>query len=78
MRFITQKKIANFLNKNIFSDHKQRPLKAKDFSVHFDDICFATSLILKGNPIGRFASRIIPATLLISAYETGTKTKKDE
>ena len=71
-------KVANGINHTIFPEHKQRPLKAKDFSVHFDDICFATSLILKGNPIGRFASKIIPATLLISAYETGTKTKKDE
>ena len=71
-------KVANCINSNIFSDHKKRPLKAKDFSIHLDDICFAMSLILKGNPIGNIASRIIPATLLLSAYETGTKTKNDE
>ena len=71
-------KVANYINHNIFPEHKQRPLNIKDFSVHFDDICFATSLILKGNPIGQFASKIIPATLLVSAYETGTRTKKDE
>ena len=70
--------VANKINDCIFPQHKKRPLKTKDFAVHFDDICFAASLILKGNPIGNFANRIIPATLLLSAYETGTKTKKDE
>ena len=54
------------------------PLKTKDFAVHFDDLCFAASLILRGNPIGSAASKLIPATLLLSAFETGTKTKKDE
>ena len=71
-------KVANGINSVIFSEHKQRPLKSKDFAVHFDDICFATSLIFKGNKLGTFANRLIPATLLLSAYETGTKTKKDE
>ena len=69
--------VANDINHCLFPDHKQRPLKLKDFTVHFDDICFATSLILKGNKIGQFASRIIPATLLLSAYETGTKNKNE-
>lgn len=71
-------KIANKINHFIFPEHKQRPLKLKDFSVHVDDVCFATSLILKGNPIGKLASKIIPATFLVSAYEAGTKTKNDE
>ena len=71
-------KVSNFVNSIIFPEHKQRPLKTKDFAVHFDDICFATSLIFKGNKLGNFANRLIPATLLLSAYETGTKTKKDE
>ena len=70
--------VANKINSFIFPEHKKRPLKIKDFALHFDDICFATSLILKGNPIGNFASRIIPATLLLSAIETGNKTKKDK
>lgn len=70
--------VANKINSSVFPEHKKRPLKTKDFAVHFDDICFAASLILKGNPIGAFASRIIPATLLLSAYETGTKTRKDK
>lgn len=69
--------VANDINSKIFPEHKRRPLKAKDFTVHFDDICFATSLIFKGNKLGQMASRIIPATLLLSAYETGTKTKED-
>ena len=71
-------RVANAINSVIFPEHKQRPLKTKDFAVHFDDICFATSLIFKGNPVGNFANRLIPATLLLSAYETGTKTKKNE
>ena len=70
--------IANDINSQIFPEHKRRPLKLKDFTVHFDDICFAASLILKGNKIGQIASRIIPATLLLSAYETGTKTKYED
>ena len=68
-------KVANKINSSIFEDHKNRPLKIQDFSAHFDDVCFATSLILHGNKLGEYASRIIPATLLVSAYETGTKTK---
>lgn len=71
-------KISNKINSFIFPDHKQRPLKTKDFAVHFDDLCFAASLILRGNPIGSAANKLIPATLLLSAFETGTKTKKDE
>ena len=71
-------KVANGINSFIFPEHKQRPLKTKDFAVHFDDLCFAASLILRGNPIGNIANRLIPATLLLSAYETGTKTKKDD
>ena len=71
-------KVANGINSVIFPEHRRRPLKSKDFAVHFDDICFATSLIFKGNKLGTFANRLIPATLLLSAYETGTKTKKDE
>lgn len=67
--------VANDINSCLFKEHKKRPLKLKDFSVHFDDICFATSLIFKGNKLGEYASLIIPATLLLSAYETGTKNK---
>ena len=71
-------KVANGINSVIFPEHKQRPLKSKDFAVHFDDLCFATSLIFKGNKLGTFANRLIPATLLLSAFETGTKTTKDD
>lgn len=70
-------KIANKINSSVFPEHKTRPLKIQDFSAHFDDVCFATSLILHGNKIGEYASRIIPLTLLVSAYETGTKTKNE-
>ena len=70
--------VANNINKCLFKEHKTRPLKVKDFTVHFDDVCFATSLIFKGNKLGDYASRIIPATLLLSAYETGTKTRHDK
>ncbi len=71
-------KVSNSLNSAIFKDKNQRPLKIKDFFVHADDICFATSLIFKDNKIGEIAGRFIPATLLISAYETGTKTKNSK
>ena len=66
-------KVANYANSAIFKDKNQRPLKIKDFFVHADDVCFATSLIFKDNKIRKIAGRFIPATLLISAYETGTK-----
>lgn len=71
-------KVANNINHNIFPCHCKRPIKPQDFSAHFDDVCFATSLIFKDNKLGQYASRIIPATLLVSAYETGTKTIHDK
>lgn len=70
-------RVANGINSSVFEGHKSRPLKIQDFSAHFDDVCFATSLIFKDNPLGKIASRFIPATLLVSAYETGTKTKNE-
>ena len=71
-------KVANGINSYLFPQHKKRPIKPQDFSAHFDDVCFATSLIFRDNKLGQFASRIIPATLLVSAYETGTKTIHDK
>ena len=71
-------KAANGVNSVIFPEHRKRPIKVQDFSVHIDDLCFATSLIFRDNKLGQFASRIIPATLLVSAYETGTKTIHDK
>ena len=70
--------VANEINSKIFSNHKKRPIKIQDFSAHFDDVCFATSLIFRDNKIGNIAGRFIPATLLVSAYETGTKTVNDK
>lgn len=67
-------KTANYINSKIFDNHNERPIKIKDFSAHLDDICFATSLIFKDNKIGTYASKFIPATLLVSAYEAGTKS----
>ena len=70
-------RVSNAINSSIFEEHKTRPLKVQDFSAHFDDVCFATSLIFHGNKLGDYASRLIPLTLLVSAYETGTKTKNE-
>ena len=70
--------VANGINSKIFDKHKKRPIKLQDFSAHFDDVCFATTLIFRDNKIGDIAGRIIPATLLVCAYETGTKTVNDK
>ena len=70
-------KIANKTNDTLFNDYKKRPLKIQDFFIHFDDLCFATSLIFKGQKLGKFASRVIPLTLLMSAYQTGIKNSDE-
>ena len=70
--------VANGINSKLFDKHKKRPIKLQDFSAHFDDVCFAASLIFRDNKIGDIAGRFIPATLLVSAYETGIKTINDK
>lgn len=66
-------KIMNKVNDKIFKEKERRQVKPSDFSAHADDLCFASSFILKeGSNLQGVISRILPATFLVAGYEAGT------
>lgn len=70
-------KIMNKVNDKIFKEKERRQVKPSDFSAHADDLCVASSFILKeGSNLQGVISRILPATFLVAGYEAGTHKSK--
>ena len=70
---------ASKVNNIIFNEHDDRKLKAKDFSIHVDDLLTVAALTPIGDSIKGFTAKALPSIFLICGYEAGTKKvhKKD-
>ncbi len=71
-------KIVNSVNNKIFKEEVKHSVAPEDMLVHTDDICFATSMLLKDSPkISSFTNAILPATFLVSGAKTGMQQKQN-
>lgn len=70
-------KIVNSINNKIFKEEVKHSVAPEDMLVHTDDICFATSMLLKDSPkISSFTNAILPATFLVSGAKTGMQQRE--
>ena len=66
--------IMTRVNNKIFKEEDKHDIEAKDYLVHTDDLCVATSLIFKDTErISRVTNKILPASFLLSGIKTGTR-----
>ena len=64
--------IMTKVNNKIFKEDVKRNIEPKDYLVHTDDLCVATSMILKDTEkISKVTNKILPASFLISGIKTG-------
>lgn len=67
-------RLSHQINKHVFNKQvDDRPVKAKDFAAHIDDICVAATFVAQKNPLTKAVSRIIPAALCVAGNEVGNK-----
>lgn len=70
-------KVVNSINNKIFKEKVKHSVAPEDMLVHTDDICFATSMLLKDAPsISSVTNTILPATFLVSGAKTGMQQKE--
>lgn len=65
------------INNKIFKEEKKEKVEAKDFIVHTDDLCVATSLIFKDtDKISKVTNKILPFSFLLSGIKTGIQREE--
>lgn len=65
-------KIMNKVNNKIFKEEVKHDVKPEDYLVHADDLCLATSMILKDvEAVSNITSKALPATFILAGAKTG-------
>lgn len=65
------------VNNKIFKEEDNHKIEAKDFLVHTDDLCVASSLIFKDTEkISKVTNKILPLSFILSGIKTGTRQAK--
>lgn len=71
-------RVVNKVNNKIFNENVNRSVAPEDMFVHTDDLCLATSMLLKGSPaVSSATSVILPVTFLLSGAKTGIQQKEN-
>ena len=66
--------IMTKVNNKLFKEEVKKDIEAKDYLVHLDDLCVATSLIFKDTEkISRVTNKILPISFILSGIKTGTQ-----
>lgn len=67
-------RIMNKVNNKLFNQQETRDVHASDYLVHIDDICIASSLILKdSSAISNITSKVLPVSFIVAGTKTGMK-----
>lgn len=66
--------IMTKVNNKIFKEEDNHKIEAKDFLVHTDDLCVASSLIFKDTEkISKVTNKLLPLSFILSGIKTGTR-----
>lgn len=65
-------KVMNKVNNKIFKEEVKHDVRPEDYLVHADDLCLATSMILKDvESVSKITSKALPATFILAGAKTG-------